>query len=115
MKKLLLAVCLLSANVQAKTIVQDATIVKLGVYKSYGNFAWIKLSKDPSRPEDNGCATDLSWHFTLPLNTEQDKVMYSTLLAAFHAKTPLRIDGYSAGITCSEYPAVESMDGFTFE
>ncbi len=112
-KKILFLFLFLFVNstVFGATVADNVTITEMSISKSYGDYVFIKVSAEPSRI---ACATNGYWHFTLPLSTETDKAIYSTLLSAYMSKSKIRIDGYSnAG--CNEFGTIESMSGFTLK
>ena len=88
--------------------VLDTKIAKMSINKEYGSFVFIKLETSAARI---GCSTNGYWDYTLSIQTDAEKVMYSTLLSAYMAGKNVSIYGFSAPI-CDEFSSVESMAGF---
>lgn len=92
-------------------IIVEGKIAELAISKSYSNFVFIKMDTVQSKIP---CATNGSWHFTLPLNTDQEKSMYSAILAAHMAGKTIRLDGFTPGVF-SEFGSIESLSTFTLK
>lgn len=102
----LLAVVLVS-TVHASEVL-DTKIVQMSINKQYGSYVFIKLENSAARIS---CSTNGHWDYTLSIQTEADKAMYSTLLSAYMAGKKVNIYGFSTPV-CNEFPSVESMAGF---
>jgi hypothetical protein len=109
MKYFFLFLTLITVNAEATTKVDDAVIQQVSISKPYGNYAFIRLLNKPV--STLGCANNGYWHFTLPLVSEIDKVMYSSLLAAYMSKTSVSLSGFET-VSCNEFDTIESLSGF---
>jgi hypothetical protein len=86
--------------------VEDAIVVKISSSKQFGEILFIKTNK--SKTNIPGCHSNLSWDFVVPLVSEHDKKLYSMLLAARVAQTPITLSGTG---TCDHFGSIESLIG----
>ncbi|HMU65609.1 MAG TPA: hypothetical protein PKE57_00610 [Cellvibrionaceae bacterium] len=87
--------------------VNDTKISQIGFNKQYGNFVFVKLEKSASRIS---CSTNGFWDYTLSLEGDIGKSIYSSLLAAYMAGKTVTVYGLSTP-ACNEFASVESISG----
>lgn len=87
----------------------DARLIKIGTMKTYGEILFIKTDK--TKTSLPGCHVNLAWDYVMPLVSEHDKKLYSMLLAARAADTPITLNG---GGTCEYFGSIETLIGVTW-
>src|SRR5262245_11252510 len=79
-------------------------IANMSISKDIGSVVFIRLETPPTSRA--ACSTHGSWHFTLSLNTDLDKRIYASLVAAQLTGRVVQIGGTGA---CGEWHDVESV------
>ncbi len=105
MKNIIIGI-LLMPGIAFGANVSNTKIVRVAINAEYGDYAFIKLANAPERIQ---CSTNGTWDYTLPLTTETNRAMYSTILAAFMSGKTVNVYGLSSP-DCNEFPHVESMN-----
>lgn len=78
--------CVLNANT-----LDNVTIEKIHINRNTGEYAYIITSMDHVSPIS--CHTIGGMQFVLPLSTELDRLVYSSLLAAHFSKAKVKLVG----------------------
>ena len=99
-------VLFLSSTAMSATEVANTQIEELSLVREYGEFVFVKLQDSAPRSD---CSTNGYWDYTLPLDTEFGRVLYSTILSAYMAGKSVSISGNSNGL-CSEFGSVETLN-----
>lgn len=107
MKFILILVLMFSSVTSWASSIDGVKIEKISIKSSYGNYVFVKLATAPERAT---CSTNGGWDYTLSLETETYKSMYSMLLAAYMSGNKVNIHGFTTP-TCNEFPHIESIDG----
>lgn len=107
MKFVLMVLLLVSSVSSFSNNVDNVKIEKISIKSSYGNYVFVKLETAPERAP---CSTNGGWDYTLSLETETHKSMYSMLLAAYMSGAKVNVHGFTSPV-CNEFPHIESIDG----
>lgn len=106
MKILLCLLGLIMSKFVTASAIENVKISQLAINSSYGNYVFIQLERSPSRIP---CSINGTWDYTLSLDGEKYKAMYSMLLAAHMAQKDISISGLPTP-ACNEFPSVESVN-----
>ena len=111
-KKIVISILVMLASFQAvASDMKNATILKMMVDTANGDKIFIKASGDVATTPS--CATNSSWQFVLPLNSELTKeTMTSFLLSAHMAGKKVRLVGNNL---CDTYNSIETLRRIEFE
>jgi hypothetical protein len=84
--------------------VQDTTLTRLAIVKTYGDIVFVKV--DNPKGSLPACHVNLSWTYVMPLVSEQDKKMYAMLLAARTSQAPVSLNGTGG---CDHFASIETL------
>jgi hypothetical protein len=100
----------LSAHSLSASKLSGAKIVGLELRTDYGEYVFIQTDIHTTEADGRAeCSTNGIWEYTIRLDTEFRKAMYSTLLAALASQKPVVLRG--DGESCNEFPHIESLVG----
>lgn len=113
MKKYILLAILLIPEIAMPTTLSAVQIEKLNLNRSLGSKIFIRTSASPQEQTRIECHTDNNWNFVLPLESDLDKSIYSSLLAALASGKTVTLTGTNGCDESSGYSTIETLKNFT--
>lgn len=110
-KFLIAALTLIGSSLVSAEKMEGVTIENLVIAKDNGAKLFIYTSG--VKPV-TGCAFNVNYHFVMPLVDDLDKQMYSMLLAAKAARTPVTLEG-NGTVDCSVWNGLETLSYISSE